>query len=196
MTRLFRLSKAVWDSAKVSRACKIGRYGDDKHANNAIAELRDETDSYIRFLFPQAPEALRSVLIEACAQRLRRLYYQRSHRRRVALSVQRPQADLGSVQLRNIPDSVSAVGFGSGAPATDERPKAATLAPVSTTNATTARQIAVEAPYADSTIEVFEAKSVQVNNKLLFPPIPTTSECPYCGVIIEFDDVTKTTMWK
>ena len=198
VTRLFRLSNAIRKSAKASRTCKIGGYRDDEEANNAIAELRLYTECYIRFRFPRAPEALRSALVEANALRLRRLYYQRSHRRRIALSVQRPQAGPRSVQLPKIPDSAPAVRFASSLlpKPRDERSKPTNLPPAPITYATTARQTAVGALYADSTVEVPRAKSVLVNNKLSFPPVPTTSECPYCGVIVEFKDTTKTIMWK
>ncbi|RYP70926.1 hypothetical protein DL769_004817 [Monosporascus sp. CRB-8-3] len=86
VTRLFRLSNAVRKSAKANRARKIERYRDDEEANKAIAELRLYTECYIRFRFPMAPDSLRSALVEANALRLRRLYYQRSHRRRIDLT--------------------------------------------------------------------------------------------------------------
>ncbi|MCJ1268484.1 hypothetical protein MMC22_008372 [Lobaria immixta] len=199
VTRLFRLSNAIRKSAKASRRSKIGEYKDDEEANNAITELRLYTECYIRFRFPRAPEALRSALVEANALRLRRLYYQRSHRRRIALSVQPPQADTKSVQQPKIPDNTPAVRFASSVPpkprAIDERSKPAGLPPAPVTYATTARQTAVGALYADSTVEVPQAKSVLVNNKLSFPPMPTTGECPYCGVIVEFKATTKSVMW-
>ncbi|KAK5308820.1 hypothetical protein LTR93_012367, partial [Exophiala xenobiotica] len=68
LTRLFRLSNAVRKYAKVNRARKIGR-------------------CYIDSRFPEAPVVLRSALVEANGLRLRRLYYQRSHRRRLDLSI-------------------------------------------------------------------------------------------------------------
>lgn len=200
VTRLFRLSNAVRKSAKASRRSKIREYQDDEEANNAITELRLYTDCYIRFRFPRAPEALRSALLEANALRLRRLYYQRSHRRRIALSVQPPQADTRSVQIPKIPHSIPAVRFAPSLPprpmATDETSKPAGLPPAPVTYATTARQTVVGALYADSTVELPRAKSVLVNNKLSFPPMPTTGECPYCGVIVEFKGTAKPVMWK
>ncbi|XDG05266.1 hypothetical protein ABKA04_004881 [Annulohypoxylon sp. FPYF3050] len=33
------------------------------------------------------------------------------------------------------------------------------------------------------------------NNKLSFPPVPPTQECPYCGIIVEFKNVEKSTLW-
>ena len=80
--------------------------------------------------------------------------------------------------------------------AIDERSKPTGLPPAPITYATTARQTAVGALYANSMVEVPPAKSVMVNNKLSFPPVPTTSECPYCGVIVEFKGTTKPIMWK
>lgn len=197
VTRLFRLSNAIRKSAKASRARKIGRYRDDEEANKAVAELRIYTESYIRFRFPQAPEALCSALIEANALRLRRLYYQRSHRRRIALSSRHPQ-DLGSFQLRSIPKRASVIRFTEPPKRSDidQNPKVATSTPAPLTNATTARQTAAEALYDDSKVGIPPAKSVLVNNTLSFPPVPTTSECPYCSVILEFDDSSKTTIWK
>ena len=200
VTRLFRLSSAIRKSATASRTRKIGEYRDDEEANNAITELRLYTECYIRFRFPQAPEALRSALVEANALRLRRLYYQRSHRRRIALSVQYPQEDPKGVQLPKIPDRSPAVRFASSAlpkpKSIDEGLKPTRLPPAPVTYATTARQTAVGALYANSTVEIPRAKSVLVNNKLSFPPVPATSECPYCGVIVEFQGATKTIMWK
>src|SRR5438128_484464 len=64
LTRLFRLSNAVRKSAKANRARKIERYRDDEEANKAIDELRLYTKCYIEFRFPEAPEALRSALVE------------------------------------------------------------------------------------------------------------------------------------
>ena len=170
VTRLFRLSNIIRKSAKVSKTCKIGEYRFDEEANNAITQLRLYTECYIRFRYPQAPDPLRSALVEANALRLRRLYYQRSHRRRIALSVQHPQADPRSVQLPEIPDHAPAVRFASSVPqqprAIDERSKPTGLPPAPITYATTARNT------------------------------PTTSECPYCGVIVEFKGTTKSITWR
>lgn len=200
VTRLFRLSNAIRKSATAKRAHKIGRYKDDEEANKAIAELRLYTDCYILFRFPQAPESLRCALVEANALRLRRLYYQRSHRRRIGLSVQHPQTDPRNVQLPKIVDSAPAVHF---APYVlpkpgnvNERSEPTGPPPVPITNATTARGTAVGALYAQSTTEVPRAKSVLVNNKLSFPPMPPTSVCPYCGVIVEFKSTAKSIMWQ
>ncbi|KAJ0381907.1 hypothetical protein COL922a_013617 [Colletotrichum nupharicola] len=66
ITQLFRLSNAARGSAKANRARKIESY-DDKDANKAIDELRIYTRCYIEFRFPEAPEALRSALVEANA---------------------------------------------------------------------------------------------------------------------------------
>lgn len=111
LTRLFRLSNAVRKSAKASRARKIERYRDDEEANKAIDELRLYTKCYIEFRFPEAPEVLRSALIEANALRLRRLYYQRSHRRRIDLSIQSPKTTPAIVQLPKMTESAPAVRF-------------------------------------------------------------------------------------
>ncbi|KAF5861267.1 hypothetical protein ETB97_000459 [Aspergillus alliaceus] len=199
VTRLFRLSNAVRKSAKADRTRKIERYRDDEEANNAIAELRLYTECYVRFRFPMAPDSLRSALVEANAMRLRRLYYQRSHRRRISLSVQNPQTTPTVVQLPKIKESAPAVRFDSSVlpkPATTRKvPGPAGPPSVPVTNATTARQSAVRALYAKSTTEVPRAKSVLVNNKLSFPPIPPTHECPYCGVVIEFKGTAKSMLW-
>lgn len=198
LTRLFRLSNAVRKSAKANRARKIERYQDDEEANKAIAELRLYTECYIRFRFPMAPVALRSALAEANALRLRRLYYQRTHRRRIDLSFQSPQTTPGVLQLPKMTGSAPAptVRFAPGTlpkPATN---KTSGHAPVPATNATTARQTNVAALYAKSTTEVPRAKSALVNNKLSFPPIPPTQQCPYCGVIVEFKNSAKTLLWQ
>ncbi|KAE8371606.1 hypothetical protein BDV26DRAFT_286644 [Aspergillus bertholletiae] len=199
VTRLFRLSNAIRKSAKADRTRKIERYRDDEEANNAIAELRLYTECYVRFRFPMAPDSLRSALVEANAMRLRRLYYQRSHRRRISLSVQNPQTTPTVVQLPRVKESAPAVRFDSSVlpkPATTKKILGpAGPPPVPVTNATTARQSAVRALYAKSTTEVPRAKSVLVNNKLSFPPIPPTHECPYCGVVIEFKSTVKSMLW-
>ncbi|KAH8883154.1 hypothetical protein GQ53DRAFT_732672 [Thozetella sp. PMI_491] len=200
VTRLFRLSNAVRKSAKANRARKIEKFIDDEDANKAIDELRLYTECYIRFRFPMAPDALRSAMVEANALRLRRLYYQRSHRRRIGLSaqsveprpkpVQLPQMNHTAAAVRFAPNALKQTGIASSKVSASPRPP---VAPVTT--ATTARQTNVGAFYAKSTTEVPQAKSVLVNNKLSFPAIPPTPECPYCGVIIEFREKRKLMLW-
>jgi hypothetical protein len=202
VTRLLRLSNAVRRSAKVSRKYKIEEYTADEHENKAIAELRLYTQCYIRFRFPHISEALCSTLVETNTLRLRRLYYQRSHRRRIALNIQHLQADQKKIiTLPKMPESRPAVRFAStsqsGTGAIEEGSTKATSIPAAPlTYATTARQTTARALYADSAVGTPRAKSVLVNNKLFFPPVPPTDECPYCGVIIEFKGSTKSTIWK
>jgi hypothetical protein len=197
LTRLFRLSNAVRKSAKANRARKIKRYTDDEEANKAIDELRLYTKCYIEFRFPEAPEALRCALVEANALRLRRLYYQRSHRRRIDLSVQSPEAAPAIVHFPKLAEITPAVRFASSAlPKSTISNKPPAPSPAPATNATTARQTAVAAFYAKSTTEVPRAKSILVNNKLSFPPVPSTQQCPYCGVIIEFKNAAKSLLWQ
>lgn len=184
MTRLYRLSNDARKSAKADRAREIEGYRDDEEANNAIAKLRLDTECYIRSHFPIAPNSLRLALVEANAMRLRRLYYQRSHRRRITSSVQNPQTIPVVVQPPKIKESGPTVRFDS------------SVLPKPATNATTARQSAVRGSYATSTIKVLRAKSVLVNSELSFPPIPSTHECPYCGVIIEFKSTEKSILWQ
>ncbi|SMR54448.1 unnamed protein product [Zymoseptoria tritici ST99CH_3D1] len=194
LTRLFRLSNAVRKSAKANRARKIEKYRDDIEANQAIEELRLYTQCYIDFRFPETPEAICSALVNANALRLRRLWYQRSHRRRIDLSLPMQQPPPVVVQLPEATRTSPAVRFAP-SPAhivTKEMPD---FSPAPATFATTARQTAVAAFYARSTTEVPRAKSVLVNNKLSFPPLPPTQECPYCGVIVEFGSTARTTLW-
>ncbi|KAF3070177.1 Ankyrin-2 [Trichoderma lentiforme] len=199
VSRLFRLSNAVRKSAKTNRAMKIERYTDDKEANENIAELSYYTECYIKFRFPMAPESLRLALMKANELRLRRLYYQRSHRRHINLTVQNPQTKPPEVQLPKIKESAPAVRFAPSAlpkPATTNRTSGQGGPPVvPVTTATTARQTDVGALLAKSVTEVPRAKSVLVNNKLSFPPLPPTQECPYCSVIIEFKNSNKSMMW-
>lgn len=195
ITRLFRLSNAVRRSAKANRARKIESYN-DKGANEAIDELRLYTRCYIEFRFPEAPEALRSALVEANAWRLRRLYYQRSHRRRIDMSIQRPPTTPAVVQLPKMTGSPPAVRFAPSPLPKPETNSAPGRSPAPVTNATTARQTAVAALYAKSTTEVPRAKSVLVNNKLSFPPIPPDGQCIYCGVIIEFKKTARSLLWQ
>lgn len=200
VTRLLRISNAIRKSASASRTRKMGEYKENEEANTAINELRLYTECYVRFRFPQAPRALCSALDEANAQRLRRLYYQKSHRRRIALSTQDPLKDSKPVQLPKIPESAPTVRFTASVPsqpkATIEKSESARPPPAPITYATTARQTAIGALLANSTVEVPRARSVLVNNKLAFPPVPTTSECPYCGVIVDFPGTTKTMRWQ
>lgn len=200
VTRLFRLSSAIRKSAKDRRTHKIRKYNDDEETNRAIDELRLYTDCYIRFRYPQAPEVLRLALVNANALRLRRLCYQRSHRRRTNLSIQLPQENTKSFQLPDVMSRALDVRF---APViqpkrgnSEEHAKSPGPPPAPITYATTARQTDVKALYANSTVEVPRAKSVLVNNKLSFPPVPTTSECPYCGVILELKGSAKSVIWK
>jgi hypothetical protein len=195
LTRLVRLSNAVRKSAKANRARKIRMYKDDEEANKAIDELR-HTKCYIEFRFPEAPEALRSALVEANALRLRRLCYQRSHRRRIDMSVQKSEM-APAVQLPKMTMSAPTIRFAtSGLPKPATTYKMPVAAPAPATNATTARQTAVAALYAKSTTEVPQAKSVLVNNKLSFPPIPPTEQCPYCDVIVEFKNAARSSLWQ
>lgn len=200
VTRLYRLSNAIRNSAKANRARKIERYRDDEEANNAIAELRLYTECYIRFRFPMAPVSLRSALVEANALRLRRLCYQRSHRRRIDLRIQSPGTTPAAIQLPKMRERAPAVRFASSVLQKplliNQTPGSAGPPSVPGTNASTARQTAVGALYAKSTTEVPRAKSVLVNNKLSFPPIPPTHECPYCGVIIEFKSAANPMLWQ
>lgn len=199
VSRLLRLSasNAVRKSAKANWARKIEKYVDNEEVNTAVDEMRLYTECYIRFRFPMAPDSLRTALVEANAFRLRRLYYQRSHRRPIALSVQNPQTSPLDVQLPKAKENAPAIRF---APSVLAKPATADKVsgqagppPVPVTNATTARQTAVEAFYAKSTAEVPRAKSALVNNNLSFPPLPPTQECPYCGVIIESKNIK---LWK
>lgn len=197
LTRLFRLSNAVRKSAKANRARKIEMYTDDEEANKAIEELRLYTKCYIEFRFPEAPETLRSALVEANALRLRRLCYQQSHRRRIDLSIQNPKTTPAVVELPKMTERALTVRFApSELPKPTKTSNVPAPSPVPATNATTARQTAVAALYAKSTTEVPRAKSVLVNNKLSFPPIPPTQQCPYCGVIIEFKNTPKSLLWQ
>ena len=197
LTRLFRLSNAVRKSAKANRARKIERYRVDEEANKAIDELRLYTKCYIEFRFPEVPEMLRSALVEANALRLRRLQYQRSHRRRIDLSIQGPETTPAVVKLPKMTGSAPSVRFESSALPTPARAhKIPAPLPAPATNATTARQTAVAALYAKSTTEVPRAKSVLVNNKLSFPPISSTQQCSYCGVILELKNTARSLLWQ
>ncbi|KAL5608601.1 hypothetical protein FOVSG1_003282 [Fusarium oxysporum f. sp. vasinfectum] len=197
LTRLVRLSNAVRKSAKANRARKIENYKNDEEANKAIDELRLYTKCYIEFRYPEAMEALRSALVEANALRLRRLCYQRSHRRRIDLSIQKPKATPAAVHLPKITGNAPAARSGPNVlpkpPATNKMPAAV---PAPATNATTARQTAVAALYTKPTTEIPGAKSVLVNNKLSFPSIPPTQQCPYCGVIVEFKNTSRSLLWQ
>jgi hypothetical protein len=180
ITRLFRLSNAVRRSAKANRARKIEAY-DDKDANKAIDELRLYTRCYIEFRFPETTESLRSALVEANAWRLRRLYYQRFHRRRIDMSIQSPTTTPSLVQIPKMAARGTAVRFAPSPPPKTGTSNGPVRSPVPVTNATT---------------EVPRAKSVLVNNKLSFPPVPKHGQCIYCGVILEFKKTTESLLWQ
>ncbi|KAI0160752.1 hypothetical protein GGR57DRAFT_519631 [Xylariaceae sp. FL1272] len=114
ITWLVRLSNTVRRSAKANWARKIASYNDED-ANKAIDELRLYTRCYIEFRFPEAPEALRSALVEANAWRLRRIHYQWSHRPRIDISMQSPPTTLPTtgpvVQFSNTTGTSPAVRF-------------------------------------------------------------------------------------
>ncbi|KAF5676871.1 ankyrin repeat domain-containing protein [Fusarium denticulatum] len=200
VTRLFRLSNAIRKSAKTSRAQKLKDYQLDDDTQRAIDELRLYTDCYIRFRFPEAPESLRCALIEANVLRLRRLSYQRLHRRRIALSIEKPQPGQIKLPLPKIPEKPRTVRFASEATpkieVRNKEPDRQDFPPAPLTYATTAQQTEIRALYAKSTTEVPRAKSVLVNNELSFPPTPQQNECPYCGVIIEFKGPNKSNIWR
>ncbi len=200
VSQLCLLSNAVRRSAKITRADKIAGYKADEKTNNAIRELRLYTECYIRFRFPGATEALCSALVEANALRLRRLCYQRAHRKRVALSFQRPQKGVIKVGLPRVPSRAPAVHFGlsmSSKPGALHGTSASpSIPPAPTTHATTAQQTAVRALYESPMTEVPRAKSVAVNSKLSLPAAPKTSECPYCGVILDFNGTVGSERWR
>lgn len=197
LTRLVRLSNAVRKSAKANRARKIENYKNDEEANKAIDELCLYTKCYIEFRYPEAPEALRSSLVEANALRLRRLCYQRTHRRRIDLSIQKPNATPAAVQLPKMTGNAPVARVGQNVlPESFATNKLPAPIPAPATNATTARQTAVAALYTKPTTEIPGAKSVLVNNKLSFPPIPPTQQCPYCGVIVEFKNTSRSLLWQ
>ena len=195
VTRLFRLSNAIRKSATAHRAHKMRNYKDDKGMNEAVAELRTYTDCYIQFRFPNAPELFRSSLVDANALRLQRLYYQSSHRRRIGLTAQQPSAKAVPI-LPSTPSSVPVIKFAPDASRQVDFAPPASRAPAPVTTATTARQTAIEVMYAKPSTLAPRAKSVAVNNNLSFPPVPPSSECPYCGVIIEFKGAAKTSVWR
>jgi hypothetical protein len=196
VTRLFRLSNAIRKSATVQRAHKMRNYKDDKGMNEAVAELRTYTDCYIRFRFPEAPELFRSSLVNANALRLQRLYYQSSHRRRIGLTAQQPSAKAVPILLPSAAPNVPVIKFAPDAARPVDFAPPVSRAPAPITTATTARQTAIELMYAKPSTLAPRAKSVAVNNNLSFPPVPPTSECPYCGVIIEFKGAAKTSVWR
>lgn len=200
VTRLFRLSNAIRKSAKASRAQKLKDYEVDENTQSAIDELRLYTDCYIRFRFPEAPESLRCALIEANASRLRRLSYQRLHRRRIALNIEQVQAGQIKLPVPKILEKPKIVRFAPKAPpkikVSNEDFSRLDYPPAPLTYATTARQTEIGALYAKSTTEVPRAKSIMVNNELSFPPIPQQNECPYCGVVIEFKGSNKYNIWR
>lgn len=185
--RLVRLSDVVRESAKKGQGLKMAIYVYDKEANKATAELRRDTECYIHCQFPGAPDSLRSALVTANTMRLRRLYYQRRHPRRIDLRVEHLQTTATILHLAKTKESAPSMPP---KPTTVNNPSGpAGPPPVLVTNATTARQTDVTTLPAQPTAEVPRVASPIVNHTLSFPPIPPDNECPYCGVIIEFKGI-------
>ncbi|KAI0017822.1 hypothetical protein F4780DRAFT_753998 [Xylariomycetidae sp. FL0641] len=184
LRRIYDVTDFALESAKANRSRKIEKYRDDEEANKAIEELRLYTRCYIEHRFPKASEALRSALVEANALRLRRLCYQRSHRRRIDLSVQHPQTSL------DIPFAPTAL------PEPAKTKKRPAPSPAPATSATTARETAVAALYAKSPTELPRATSILGNDKLSFPPLPPPPRCPYCAVVVEFKNTATPSLWQ
>ncbi|KAM3537784.1 hypothetical protein ARSEF1564_009299 [Beauveria bassiana] len=184
VTQLCRISDPVRRSAKIARAKKMAEYEADEKTNIAIQELRLYTECYIRFRFPRATEALCSALVEANALRLRRLCYQREHRKRVALSIQSPLAALES-QLPKVSSRVPAVhsDFKKSPKLEASHGKSTPpLGPQSpTTLPTTAQQAAVRALYEICMTKGPWANSVAADSQLSLPTAPESE--PFVCVI-------------
>ena len=195
ITRLFRLSNAVRGAVKSGRALEIESYN-DKNANKAMDELRLYTRSYIESRFPEAPETLRSALVEANVWRLRRLCCQQSYRKRRDMSIQGPSITPSAVQLSKVTGSMPAVRSEPSPLPTFETNNAPFLSPAPVTSATTAPQTTVTALYARSTTESSRAESVLVNDRVSFPPMPSNGQCNYCGVIIELNTAASSLLWQ
>lgn len=182
------LCMAAEKSARTNWDLKIKRYIDDEEVNNAVAEIRLETECYIRSRYPMAPEFLRSALVEANAFRLRRLCYQRSHPRRIGFSLEEPQTSPPDVQLPKIKES-SPAGLAPTVlpePVTTDKGSGQSGPQVPASNAATAQQ-AVTASTTKSTTEVPGAQPALGSNMLPCSPTTRTRECPYCGEIVELN---------
>lgn len=190
MSRLFRLSNAARKAAKADQVRQIENYTDNEEVHTAVDEIRLYTECYIHSRFPMAPESLRSALVEANALRLRRLFYQRSHRGHIELKAQSPQTGPLDFQLLKVNESALAIRFAPTVPSkpttTNRLSGQAGPLRVPVTNAATARQTAVGAFHAKFSSEVSGPQSALANSSLSFPPILPTQECPYCGIIVEF----------
>lgn len=150
------------------------------------------TERSIDIRFAKVPEALHAALVEANALRLRRLYYQRPHR----LSIQNPETTSAVVQHLKWTESTPDARFVRSVlpkPAKTNKMPAPSLVPA---NATIAQQTALAAIYAIFTTEVPRTKGVLINHKPWFPPIPPTRQCPYCGVIVEFENTAGSLLWQ
>lgn len=180
VTRLLRLSRTIRDSAEPGRALEMDRYTDDEDALNAMAELGHYTEFYIRLRFPRAPDLLRSALVEANAWRLGRLLHRQRHPRRIDLTSENPQTS--PIVSQPAETEGSAPGVLPERATINETSRSASAPPVLVTNETVVR-----ASSAEPAAEVPRAPSTIFDKISAFPPKPATNECPYCGVIIEFE---------
>ncbi|KID83965.1 ankyrin [Metarhizium guizhouense ARSEF 977] len=148
-------------------------------------ELRFYTEYYIRLRFPRAPDLLRSALVEANAVRLGRLLHQRRHPRRIDLTAENPKTTPTVAQPAETEES-----------APDVLPERATInetsGPASVPPVLVTNETVIRALSAEPAAEVPRAPSIIVDKSSAFPPKPPTNECPYCGVIIEFE---RTAQW-
>lgn len=193
ITRLLRLSNAVRKSATASRARRIVQYTDNKEANQAIEELCLYTESYLRFRFPEISDGLRSRLVHANSERLRRLHYQMTHRRRIGFDVYKPEPH------EPVKMPTAAISYTKPLEVRKKKDRTESVPKRVTTReerASTAQDSKARELYADSTISVPRAKSILVNSKLTFPPPPTSPECPYCSMIVESYSGGNTVEWK
>ncbi|KJK75282.1 hypothetical protein H634G_09300 [Metarhizium anisopliae BRIP 53293] len=158
----------------------MDRYTDDEDALNAMAELGHYTEFYIRLRFPRAPDLLRSALVEANAWRLGRLLHRQRHPRRIDLTSENPQTS--PIVSQPAETEGSAPGVLPERATINETSRSASAPPVLVTNETVVR-----ASSAEPAAEVPRAPSTIFDKISAFPPKPATNECPYCGVIIEFE---------
>lgn len=195
MAQLLRFNIGASD---VLRAFRMAAYEIDNNIYNAIIDLRCYTDSYTRSQLSVKTEAFRASMVEANALRLQRICYQRTHRRQDPLRFHHPVADLANVQFPSSPAGLRIQHFFSSVPlkATDIVGRVRMpdrLPPVPTT---TALQTDVQAMIDELITGAPRANFTPVGNGLIFPPVPSTDQCPYCGVLLEFSGSMEPLRWK
>ncbi|KAM5474249.1 hypothetical protein MauCBS54593_001822 [Microsporum audouinii] len=182
ITRLFRISNATRRSATISRLRRVVKSTNNDEANRLAEETQEYTRAYIRWNFPEIPNALQDALVEANVMRFKRLYYLQGHRgRRTHLDPDpRPAPNSPKPAQEQKGTTTSTIHPQPSPKHVVEQVALSGPSTHSVTHATTARESSVM-KQADHSISGHSGpKSATIKAQLYFPPAPKSSECPYC----------------